>query len=667
MEDHLIGQKATNKGSIPSSIFKCISKGIARVDDNGIFTITLMKLPLDNGKTFYYLITCAHCIKENDIKSKIEINISYEDNDQQKEITIKLDEEERFIKCYSTTKEKLDITVVQVFNNEITEDKNFILPDLTYRNGYKNYINNTIFVGGYPYNKKNDKKLEESDFSNGKILNLKKTKYLFGHNCSTYEGSSGSPLINCNKKLIGVHNGGFLKKIENGGTFIGPIIEDLINNENNMKENKNINVNMEEQEKNMLLFLTSKNPQTNFQINDIDNIIYNAPIKPLPFKTIIVLIFIIFIILDSIQYFFIRKRKIIYYKNGNKKFEGYIRMGSYDGPGKEYNENGKLLFDGYFKRGKKSGEGKDYYQNGSLKYYGNYSNNEFDGKGILYDGKKRKLYDGEFFKGKRHGNGIEFYKNGNKHHEGNWKDNKLNGFTKTYYQTKNDFIEQFDRCEELPGFDEEQELKYNRAYNKIYEYICYEGNYVNGSKSGHGTFFYINEVEKYEGEWENDKKNGYGLLRDINGLPLYQGFFKNNIKTTGTIYGKNGIIYYGHWINGILDGYGTIEYKKEQCLVKGYFVEGKLDGIVEIWLKIPYEMKLLSGNILNGKFDGWLTLFRDNNRIDLYFKNGKQLRESLIIYEEGKINFQKKDEDNFIKESFSKCSILKNLTNGPIN
>ena len=116
--------------------------------------------------------------------------------------------------------------------------------------------------------------------------------------------------------------------------------------------------------------------------------------------------------------------------------------------------------------------------------------------------------------GQRHGLGIEYYKNGNKHHDGQWKYNQLNGFAKTYYQRKNDVIEQFDRYEELPFFDEEEEIKYNRAYRKYYEYICYEGNYTNGTKNGNGTFFYINEVEKYKGDWKDGKKNGVGILRD---------------------------------------------------------------------------------------------------------------------------------------------------------
>ena len=111
-------------------------------------------------------------------------------------------------KCYKNEKE-LDITVVQIFNKEITEDKNFLIPDLDYKNGYEHYKDKTVFIGGYPYNQNNQKKLEESDFSRGIICDLQEN-YLFGHKCSTFSGSSGSPLINENKKLVGIHKAGYI-------------------------------------------------------------------------------------------------------------------------------------------------------------------------------------------------------------------------------------------------------------------------------------------------------------------------------------------------------------------------------------------------------------------------------------------------------------------------
>ena len=663
MENCLVEEKATEKGSIPYGIIKCISKGIARVEDNGVYTVTLMKLAIEEDKIFYYLVTCAHCINEDAINSKSKIDVFYGELENEKNIKIKLDKEERFIKCYKN-EEKLDITVVQTFDKEITEDKNFLMPSLDYKNGYKTYKNKTIFIGGYPHNQNNNKKLEESDFSNGEILRLK-DNYFFEHNCSTYKGSSGSPLTDINKKLVGIHNSGHSKKIRNAGTFIGPIIEDLLKNKNNMKSKSksDFEENLTEQENDTNLFLNQT--QLKIYIQNINNNNNNKKYwyNPFCFKIILSLIFICPIFFLIMQSCFMRKKTILYHNNGKKKFDGFTKMGLYDGLGKEFNENETLIYDGNFKKGKKDGEGKSYYDNGTLRYNGNYTNDKFNGIGKLYEGKGRILYDGEWLEGQRHGFGIEYYKNGNKHHEGYWKYNELNGFAKTYYQRKNDLIEQFDRCEEFPSFDEEQEIKYNRAYNKHYEYICYEGNYTNGTKNGKGIFFYINEVEKYNGEWENGKKNGWGLLRDFYGYPIYQGYFVDNVKTSGTLYDKNRNVYLGHFINEKLEGYGQIEYKKEKCLIKGYFSGGILNGTTEIWLKDSIvEKMLLSGNIWNGKFEGISTIYKDGNEIDIFFINGKQYGKYMITNEKGEIDFKDEEDNYLIMEAFNKCSIFKNLT-----
>ena len=83
MENSLEDQRATENGS-PYGIIKCNSKGIARGDDRSIYTATLMKLSFEEDKTFYYLVTNAHCICEEDINSKSEIDIFYGELEDEK-------------------------------------------------------------------------------------------------------------------------------------------------------------------------------------------------------------------------------------------------------------------------------------------------------------------------------------------------------------------------------------------------------------------------------------------------------------------------------------------------------------------------------------------------------------------------------------------------------
>ena len=67
-------------------------------------------------------------------------------------------------------------------------------------------------------------------------------KYKFNHKCSTKGGSSGSPILNLNNKVIGLHKEGYDTNF-NGGTFLNYPIKDFIqkNFNNNNKDNDDMN------------------------------------------------------------------------------------------------------------------------------------------------------------------------------------------------------------------------------------------------------------------------------------------------------------------------------------------------------------------------------------------------------------------------------------------
>ena len=69
-------------------------------------------------------------------------------------------------------------------------------------------------------------------------------KYNFSHKCSTESGSSGSPILNTNNKVIGIHKRG-LDKRYNEGTFLNYAIKDFIQNEKIKFFKKNIIVILE--------------------------------------------------------------------------------------------------------------------------------------------------------------------------------------------------------------------------------------------------------------------------------------------------------------------------------------------------------------------------------------------------------------------------------------
>ena len=89
------------------------------------------------------------------------------------------------------------------------------------KNRNKEYRNETIYIIQYPENK-----LSVSYGILDKIYEDK--KYNFNHKCSTKGGSSGSPILNINNKIIGIHKEGNNNKQYNKGTFLNYPIKDFI-------------------------------------------------------------------------------------------------------------------------------------------------------------------------------------------------------------------------------------------------------------------------------------------------------------------------------------------------------------------------------------------------------------------------------------------------------
>ena len=58
----------------------------------------------------------------------------------------------------------------------------------------------------------------------------------------------------------------------------------------------------------------------------------------------------------------------------------------------------------------------------------------------------------------------------------------------------------------------------------------YEGNFLDGRRHGHGTFYYSSGT-KYIGDWKADQKNGKGKVIFRNGTTLEADFFNDRIIT----------------------------------------------------------------------------------------------------------------------------------------
>ena len=123
--------------------------------------------------------------------------------------------------------EEYGITIIEI--KEQDNIKNYLkLDDVILNNilnkknniNYKRYVNKPIYTIQYP---KGDLSL-----SYGILDNINEfEKYNFTHKCITKEGSSGSPILTMDNKLIGIHN----EKINdnpNQGTFLYHALKEFI-------------------------------------------------------------------------------------------------------------------------------------------------------------------------------------------------------------------------------------------------------------------------------------------------------------------------------------------------------------------------------------------------------------------------------------------------------
>ena len=189
---------------------------------------------LSDIKNNKFLFTNNHVISEDIIDSNKTIIIEIYNKEKYE---LKLNKNKRYIKTY---KGPIDITVIQINDlKELCNNIKFLSIDLNYKMGYDRYLNNDIYLLGYPHGK-------SVECSTGKIANISENE--LKHNCNTDSGSSGSPIILVsNSTVIGIHKAGIIKEKINIGTFLGIIFNhnDYININNKIKLNKNISDNIE--------------------------------------------------------------------------------------------------------------------------------------------------------------------------------------------------------------------------------------------------------------------------------------------------------------------------------------------------------------------------------------------------------------------------------------
>ena len=216
---------------IPKQVLDKLFNSIIRInyilnEENFIGTGFFIKFELKN-KLKYFLMTNHNIIGENLIKDKKLIKFDYREDDKEKNFEIQLDRNKRYIKCYG---EPLDVTLVEILDEDNIKKDNFLEPDLNYKNGYNFYKDKSFYLPGYPQNNLNDINIKTVKIIN--ILNNSEFEFTL----DTEHGNSGAPIcLENNLSVVGIHKQ--RKKDENifYGTFLGYILDNI---ENETEEKK---------------------------------------------------------------------------------------------------------------------------------------------------------------------------------------------------------------------------------------------------------------------------------------------------------------------------------------------------------------------------------------------------------------------------------------------
>ena len=170
---------------------------VGNIQGTGFFC----KIPFPNKNNMLpVFITNSHVIDNNSLyKENTEIIVDIKEENEIKKIN--LNNRIKYIN------EEYDITIIEIKEKDniknYLELDDIIMNDILYdENKNKEYIYKTIYIIQYPES--------ELSVSYGIIDNInEEQKYNFIHKCSTKGGSSGSPVLSINNKLIGIHKEGF--------------------------------------------------------------------------------------------------------------------------------------------------------------------------------------------------------------------------------------------------------------------------------------------------------------------------------------------------------------------------------------------------------------------------------------------------------------------------
>ena len=230
---------------------KCVCKiKIGKIQGTGFFC----KIPFPNKSNMLPVFITNNHILTREMLNQNNAKITSDIKEKSDILELNLNNRKKY------TNEDQDITIIEIKKND--EIKNYlelddiIMNDILYDNNKnKELIDKTVYIIQYPES--------QLSVSYGIVESIyEDLKYNFIHKCSTKGGSSGSPILNMNNKIIGVHKECY-KESYNNGTFLNDSIKEFIQFYCSNKNNESGNINNNEK------LLNEFNKKYNLNIKDI--------------------------------------------------------------------------------------------------------------------------------------------------------------------------------------------------------------------------------------------------------------------------------------------------------------------------------------------------------------------------------------------------------------
>lgn len=233
---------------------------------------------------------------------------------------------------------------------------------------------------------------------------------------------------------------------------------------------------------------------------------------------------------------------VIQYFGEGEWYDGFMKDGMREGPGRYYHGNGDRE-EGIYENDELTGQGTYHYANGA-RYVGEFKDGVSHGRGVNYFACGDR-YEGMYANDMKHGYGSYYYQD-EKRYEGEYHEDSEHGQGTYYYKCGGRFEGTFKNGERTYGMEHfedgstfegrfEKDLKNGFGIETFPDGERFEGNFVDDDREGHGIAYFA-DGSWFEGNWSKGVKNGIGIMYSQDGTGYEENFIYGEFQKPDDFY-----------------------------------------------------------------------------------------------------------------------------------